>query len=224
MERLAPLDKRSEIERCHSLRAMELRKHSKMRWQTRPNWPLQWTGPHGPDNPLPQGEVGVLARVTGNRELKPPHCVLVMHHNEQDYFGGLFFDDEQFLHSICIILNAHIGESIAEIGSLDIPCRLPFLPSCSKKRTQSPASHSLRRRTGYRRARHVRIFYHFGIHLRPTIDTRVGLDRGLSLAFALTLERAEMKNLEAFKDTGFVWELNCGLVMMFLVAIICFFS
>jgi hypothetical protein len=47
-------------------------------------------------------------------------------------------------------------------------------------------------------------------------------------ASPVTLEQAEMKIPEAFKDTvfvtGFVWGLNCGLVMMFLVAIICFFS
>jgi hypothetical protein len=38
---------------------MELCKHPKMRWQGLHNWPTR-NRPHGPDNPLPQGEVGVL--------------------------------------------------------------------------------------------------------------------------------------------------------------------
>jgi len=61
---------------------MELRKHPQMRWQGRPNWPPQWTGPHGPDNPLPQGEVGILTRVeTAVENAVASHCVLVIHYN-----------------------------------------------------------------------------------------------------------------------------------------------
>jgi hypothetical protein len=101
---------------------MELRNHPKMKWQGRPNWPPQWTGPYGPDNPLPEGEVGVLTRVEiANPEFKPPHCFLEMQYNNQDYFESLFFDDEKFLQKLCNILNAYIGEPISAIGSLDIP-------------------------------------------------------------------------------------------------------
>jgi hypothetical protein len=58
---------------------MELRKHPQMTWQGRPNWPPKWTGPHGPQNPLPAGEVGVLARVeTTDPSLIAPHCILVI--------------------------------------------------------------------------------------------------------------------------------------------------
>ena len=42
---------------------MELRKHPRMVWQCRPNWPPHWKGPYGPDRPLPTGEVGILQRV-----------------------------------------------------------------------------------------------------------------------------------------------------------------
>ena len=81
---------------------MELRKHPKMRWQGLPNWPPQWTGPHGPDNPLPQGEVGILTRVeTAVENAIAPHCVLIIHYNGQDYVGSLSFDDEEFLRTVC---------------------------------------------------------------------------------------------------------------------------
>jgi hypothetical protein len=51
----------------------------------------------------------------------PPHCVLVIHHNEQDYVGSLSFDDEEFLKKVCQVLKGHTGRSISAIGSLDIP-------------------------------------------------------------------------------------------------------
>lgn len=57
---------------------MELRKHPKMTWQGRPNWPPKWTGPHNSQKPLPEGEVGVLMRVeTTDPSLIAPHCILV---------------------------------------------------------------------------------------------------------------------------------------------------
>jgi hypothetical protein len=100
---------------------MELRKHPKMRWQSLPNWPPQWTGPHGPDNPLRRGEVGILTRVeTAVDNTIAPHCVLIMHHNEQDYVGSLSFDDEKFLETVCKLLKGQIGKSISAIGNLDI--------------------------------------------------------------------------------------------------------
>ena len=100
---------------------MELRKHPKIRWQGVPNWPPQWTGPHGPDNPLPRGEVGILTRVeTAVDNTIAPHCVLIMHHNEQDYVGSLSFDDEEFLRTVCEVLKGQTGVSISAIGSLVI--------------------------------------------------------------------------------------------------------
>jgi hypothetical protein len=44
-----------------------------------------------------------------------------MEHSGQDYFGSLSFDDEEFFHTICAILNGHIGKPISAIGSIDIP-------------------------------------------------------------------------------------------------------
>jgi hypothetical protein len=93
-----------------------------MTWQGQPNWPPNWNGPHGPNNPLPLGEVGILTRVeTSVSSGMTPHCVLVMRLNDQDYFGSLLFDDLTFFAQILELLRRHIGLSIAEIGNLIIP-------------------------------------------------------------------------------------------------------
>ena len=79
-------------EACVSYRPlafMKLRNHAKMTWQGRPNWPPQWSGPYGPENPLPKGEVGVLKGVeTRVGSFVGGCCPLVMHYNDQDYYNG----------------------------------------------------------------------------------------------------------------------------------------
>ena len=101
---------------------MELRKHPRMTWLGRPNWPPEWTGTYGPNNPLPRGEVGILLRVeSASSNLDTPHCFLVMQWNQQEYFGSLYFDEENFLTEIAALLRGCVGRPIAEIGSLDIP-------------------------------------------------------------------------------------------------------
>jgi hypothetical protein len=92
-----------------------------MTWQGNRNWPPHWSGPHGPNNPLPQGEVGVLKAVEKSAVSPPgPCCVLTVAHGDQDYFGSLSFDDEDFSKHIFDILTSHIGEPISAVGSLDI--------------------------------------------------------------------------------------------------------
>ena len=101
---------------------MELRKHPRMTCLGDPNWPPEWKGPYSPDNPLPRGEVGILIRVEpAGRVLGTPHCFVVMQWNQQEYFGSLYFDKEDFLLEIVALLRSRVGRPIAEIGSLDIP-------------------------------------------------------------------------------------------------------
>ena len=100
---------------------MQLRNDPRMVWQGRPNWPPEWVGPHGPDNPLPQGEVGTLSRIECvSSSPTGPHCFVVMNFNNQEYVGTLNFDEEGFLENIFRTLAAHIGRPLSEIGSLDI--------------------------------------------------------------------------------------------------------
>ena len=100
---------------------MELRNHPKMTWRGHFNWPPNWSGPHGPHNPLPQGEVGILVEVEIGAATVIAHCFLIMRYNDQDYYGSLFFDDSGFLNQFSETLSRHIGLLISEIGSLDIP-------------------------------------------------------------------------------------------------------
>jgi hypothetical protein len=102
------------------IKNMELRKHPKMTWGGRPNWPPRWNGPYGPNNPLPEGEVGILVKVETGAAKTVFHCFLVMRHNDQDYYGSMFFDDGIFFTRLLDTLRRHIGSPISEIGSLDI--------------------------------------------------------------------------------------------------------
>jgi hypothetical protein len=99
---------------------MELRNHPRMMWQGHPNWPPEWIGSHGPNRPLPQGEVGVLLRVVP-RESLVPYCVFERNWNDQEYVGSLLFDDQEFLETTYDVLRSHVGCLISEVGSLDIP-------------------------------------------------------------------------------------------------------
>jgi len=87
-----------------------------------PNWPPEWKGPYGPDNPLPRGEEGILIRVELTYgTLRIPHCIAVIQWNDQEYFASLYFDEEDFLKEFVSLLRSCLGRPIAEIGSLDIP-------------------------------------------------------------------------------------------------------
>jgi hypothetical protein len=99
---------------------VELRSHPKMAYQGRSNWPPVWSGPSGPD--MPKGEVGVLIKVeAASKYLTAAHCLLVINCNNQEYFGALFFDDENFAQHICNLLRGHLGSPMSVLGALDIP-------------------------------------------------------------------------------------------------------
>jgi hypothetical protein len=100
---------------------MELRKHPRMTYMGRLNWPPEWRGPYGPENPLPNGEVGILLRAETSNILSTPHCVVVIEWNGREYFGFLHFDEENFAHEFIRLLQNWLGRSIAEVGSLQMP-------------------------------------------------------------------------------------------------------
>ena len=104
----------------YGLFVMELRKHPRMTCLGRPNWPPEWNGTYGPDNPLPRGEVGILVQVEA-ASILPAHCIVVIQWNQQEYLASLYFDDEDFLQEVLGLLRSCLGRPIAEIGSLDIP-------------------------------------------------------------------------------------------------------
>jgi len=44
-----------------------------------------------------------------------------MQHNQQEYFGVLYFGEEDFLQKIVGVLRNCVGQPIVEIGHLDVP-------------------------------------------------------------------------------------------------------
>ena len=51
----------------------------------------------------------------------PCLCFIMMFHEGRYYIGELKFDDDEFCRQICELLNANLGLSLRDIGSLDIP-------------------------------------------------------------------------------------------------------
>ena len=77
-----------------------------MTWRGHANWPPNWNGPHGPNSPLPRGEVGILTGLEiGAPSVLGPHCI--------------------FFNQIVEILRQHVGSTVSEIGSLNPSNKLP---------------------------------------------------------------------------------------------------
>ena len=102
-------------------KSVELRKHPKMKWKGRSNWPPAWIGPHGSDQPLPKGEVGTLLRVEcASQNVNFPCCYLYIQWKGQDYVGSLYFDDPSLMEKLCEILKRYIEHEVSDIGNLEI--------------------------------------------------------------------------------------------------------
>ena len=102
---------------------MELRDHPFMRRHGIANWPPVWSQAKKENNKALRGEFGVLRYVHWN-SAGSNKCYLVIEYNKEHYVGALIFDDATLCRQIAIILQAHIGESIHDIGSLDLSATL----------------------------------------------------------------------------------------------------
>jgi hypothetical protein len=102
---------------------MELRNHPFMRRHGIANWPPVWTQAKKQNNKAMRGEFGVLRYVHWYRA-GSNKCYLVMEYNKEHYVGALLFDDATFCRQIATILQAHIGEAISDIGTLDLSSTL----------------------------------------------------------------------------------------------------
>jgi hypothetical protein len=101
-----------------------LRKHPKMTWKGSPSWPSQWGGATGPGarTRLAVGEVGILKsveRVPASSGL-PAQLDLEIEYDQGIHTGAILVDDPDFLDLIYQTLEGCIGQSISEIGSLDL--------------------------------------------------------------------------------------------------------
>jgi hypothetical protein len=99
---------------------MELRKHVCMLHGWVALWPPDWKWIFGGENTHPIGEIGVLEKIQRST-VDLNACYLTMKHRGASYVGRLHFDREGYCELICEVLPHHYGQSLQQIGELDIP-------------------------------------------------------------------------------------------------------
>jgi hypothetical protein len=99
---------------------MLLRDHPLMCYRGTRNWPPVWTWIGGPANKRPQGEIGILRKVSLSKIQPFNRCYLYVNHDGSSYVGSLLFDDAAFCQHIAEALRLWCNRTIAEIGSLDL--------------------------------------------------------------------------------------------------------
>jgi hypothetical protein len=104
---------------------MLLRDHPLMCYRGTRNWPPVWTWIGGPANKRPQGEIGILRKVSLSKIQPFNRCYLYVNHDGSSYVGSLLFDDAAFGKHIAEILRFCGNHPIEEIGSLDVSRPLP---------------------------------------------------------------------------------------------------
>ena len=99
---------------------MLLRDHPLMTYKGNRSWPPAWLWTAGYDNTYPRGEVGILKGVLRSRIQPHDRCFLTMEHCGAEYLGALLLNDPAFCRQIFDLLRAHIGETVEEIGRIDL--------------------------------------------------------------------------------------------------------
>src|SRR5262245_13795597 len=102
---------------------MHLRDHPLLSYRGLPNWPPSWVQTDGLRDiatPTLIGEVGTLTQVLLSRIEPRTRCFLLIDFKEQPYMGTLLFDDATFCRQVHGLLQQHLGESIRQIGNLDV--------------------------------------------------------------------------------------------------------
>src|SRR5262245_20850139 len=87
------------------------------------NWPPSWVQTGGLRNiatPTLIGEVGMLTEVMLSRIEPHTRCFLLIDFKQQSWMGVLLFDDAAFCRQVHDLLQQHLGESIRQIGNLDV--------------------------------------------------------------------------------------------------------
>jgi hypothetical protein len=102
------------------LQSMKLRDHPLMCSVDMRAWPPTWLWRGGSEDTRPTGEVGLLKDVILSDIDPPTRCFLVMQHMGAEYIGCLSFENSGFCREIYEVLGEHRGNSIDEIGNVDI--------------------------------------------------------------------------------------------------------
>jgi hypothetical protein len=104
---------------------MLLRDHPLLTHQNIRTWPPAWLYCVGFDNTYPLGEVGILKTVFVSAVKPSTRCFLIIEHAGAEYMGELSMGDAAFCNEIYQILLRHCGETIQEIGDIDLIERTP---------------------------------------------------------------------------------------------------
>ena len=99
---------------------MLFRDHPLMTCKGNRNWPPAWLWTAGYYTTHPQGEVGILKTVLRSRIQPSDRCFLVMEHCGAEYVGALLLSDPAFCEEVVEVLMQNIGETIREIGAIDL--------------------------------------------------------------------------------------------------------
>ena len=98
---------------------MKLRTHPFMSYRGVSNWPPVWVGTNRRHEPL-KGEVGVLKDVIPSQSEGANRFFLVIEDEGLQYVGCLLFQDLSFCRQIYKLLDTHRGDSIEQIGDIDL--------------------------------------------------------------------------------------------------------
>ena len=99
---------------------MKLRDHPLMSYKGVPSWPPAWLWRGGYDSTHPKDEVGSLKEVIPSTVPSCNTCFLIMQHCGAEYIGALILSDPAFCRQIYALLVKNCGETIREIGDIDL--------------------------------------------------------------------------------------------------------
>jgi hypothetical protein len=89
-----------------------------MRHRGAPNWPPVWMQWRIDGVKAVNGEVGNLIYVYAVADAYK--CYLVIEYENENYTGTLLFDNARLCRQVVNLLQHHLGQSIKEIGDLDV--------------------------------------------------------------------------------------------------------
>jgi hypothetical protein len=99
---------------------MKLRDHPLMTYKGVSSWPPAWLWRDGYETTHPQGEVGILKNVMPSTIDPDGRCFLIMEHCGAEYIGALLLSDPAFCRELFTVLVRNCGETIRDIGEIDM--------------------------------------------------------------------------------------------------------
>jgi hypothetical protein len=99
---------------------MLLRDHPLMTHNGVRSWPPAWLWRGGYDSTHPHGEVGFLKEVIPSIVPSCNTCFLIIEHCGAEYIGALILSDPAFSLQIYDLLVQNCGETIRDIGDIDL--------------------------------------------------------------------------------------------------------